>query len=129
MFDGLFIASIIGTCVQAFKEAREPVVPVENWSNKKLYNQDVMNSVPIEQRMKNLENGKYKQVEEYAEPHRDKNGKIVIENCLLYNNDLDKYGAVQAMKWAEQGKYNLTPEELDKERKRIEAKYNRMYGL
>ena len=88
-----------------------------------------MDGVSIEQRIKNLENGKYRAVEVYPEPHRDKNGKIIIENCFLYNEDLNKYGAVQTQKWVKQGKYNLSPEGLRKENKRIEEKYNRIYNL
>ncbi len=60
MFDILFAVSLIGTAIQVIKEARTPTIPAENWANKELYNQDIMNGVPIEQRMKNLENGKYK---------------------------------------------------------------------
>ena len=60
MFDGLFIASIIGSCYQAIKEVFEPTIPAENWANKELYHKDVMNNTSVEQRMKNLKNGKYK---------------------------------------------------------------------
>ena len=129
MFDGLFIVSIIGSCFQAIKESTVPTVPLENWGNKELYNKDMMNGVSVEQRMKNLENGKYKLKETYPEPHRDFNGKIIIENNLLYNEDLKKYGAYQTMKWVEQGRYNLTPEELKKEQERIKAKYEYLYSL
>ena len=130
MFDGVFIASIIGSVVQAIKEACTPVIPAENWANKELYYKDIANGVPIEQRMKNLENGKYKLTETYPEPHRDPvSGKIVIENCKLYYEDVNKYGAYQAQKWVKQGKYNLTPEELEKERARIKAKYEYLYSL
>lgn len=60
----------------------------------------------------------------HPEPHRDaETGKIVIENCKLYNEDLLKYGSVQTMKWVNEGKYNLTPEELEKEHLRIEKEY------
>ena len=119
MFDLLFITSLIGTGLQAIKEAKEPVIPAENWANKELYHKDMMNGVSVEQRMKNLANGKYKLTETHPEPHRDKNGKIIIENNLLYKEDLRKYGAVQTYKWVEQGKYNLTQEELEKENERI----------
>ena len=129
MFDGLFIISLIGTCVQAIKESLTPTIPAENWANKELYHKDIMSGVPIEQRMKNLENGKYKLTETYLEPHRNANGQIVIENCLLYDEDLKKYGAVQTMKWVKQGKYNLSPEELEKEHKRIKAKFEYLYSL
>lgn len=130
MFDGLFIASIIGGFVQAFKESCAPVVPAENWGNKELYNKDISDGVPIEQRMKNLENGKYKLVEKYPEPHRDPvSGKIIIENSELYHKDILNYGAYQAQQWVKQGKYNLTPEELKKEYARIKAKYEYLYSL
>ena len=120
MFDGLFIVSLIGTAYQSIKEKLEPTIPAENWANKELYYKDMMNNVPIEQRMKNVKNGKYKLTEVHPEPHKDKNGKIIIENSLLYKEDLKKYGAVQTMKWVRQGKYNLTPDELKKEKERIE---------
>jgi len=129
MFDGLFIVSLIGTCVQAIKEACEPTIPAENWANKDLYYKDMMNGVSAKQRMKNVQNGRYKLTETYPEPHRGADGRIVIENCKLYNEDVWNYGAVQAQKWVKQGKYNLTPEELEKERERIRAKYERLYNL
>ena len=129
MFDVLFIVSIIGSCIDVIKESLEPVITTENWTNKELYNEDIMNGVPIEQCMKNLRNGKYKATKSHPEPHRDASGKIVIENCKLYHEDLINHGSVQTMKWVEQGKYNLTKEELKKEKERIEAKYQRMYDL
>lgn len=129
MFDLLFVVSIIGTAVQAFKESLTPTIPAENWANKELYYKDIMDGVSAEQRMKNLENGKYRLTEVYPEPHRDVDGKIIIENCKLYNEDVWNYGAVQAQKWVKQGKYNLTPEELEKENKRIKEKYERLYKL
>jgi hypothetical protein len=100
MFDLLFAASLIGSCVQLIKEAKEPVAPAKNLVNKT-----------------------------YPEPHRDENGKIIIENSLLYKEDVRNYGAVQAQKWVKQGKYNLTPEELKKEHERIKADFERMYSL
>ena len=60
MFDPLFIISLIGTCVHAFKETYEEEIPAENWANKQLYHEDIMKGVSEEQRMKNLKNGKYK---------------------------------------------------------------------
>lgn len=130
MFDALLIISIVGGVVQAIKEACEPVIPAENWANKELYNKDLMNGVPIKQRLKNLENGKYKMDKVHPEPHRDPvDGKIVIENCKLYYEDLKKYGAYQAQQWVKQGKYNLEPDELKKEKKRIDDYYKHLYSL
>lgn len=129
MFDGLFIASLIGTGVQLLRESLEKPIPAENWANKELYHQDLMNGVSVEERMKNLKNGKYKLVENRQEPHRDVDGKIIIENCLLYNEDIKKYGAYQTYKWVEQGKYNLDAEGLKKEEERIKKKYKDLYSL
>ena len=130
MFDLLFIVSIIGTVVQIIKEICTKPIPAENWANKELYYKDIMDGVSVEQRMKNLENGKYKLIETYPEPHRDPiSGKVMIENCKLYYEDIDKYGAWKAQQWVKQGKYNLTPEELKKEEERIKIKYERLCSL
>jgi hypothetical protein len=130
MFDLVFIASIIGSVVQGIKEACQPVIPAENWANKELYYKDMADGVPVEQRMKNLENGKYKMKDVHPEPHRNpENGKIVIENCKLYYEDVRKYGAYQAQKWVRQGKYNLEPEELKKEEERIKNRYKKLYSM
>lgn len=121
----LGIFSIFSSAKKAIKEAVEPTIPAENWANKELYHQDLMNGVSAEQRMKNVNNGKYKLTEIYPEPHRDpKDGKIVIENSKLYYEDVNKYGAYQAQQWVKQGKYNLSPEELEKERERIRKEYD-----
>lgn len=130
MFGLLGLVSILGTGYQLIKESFEPTIPAENWANKELYHQDIMNGVSAEQRMKNVKNGKYKLTETYPEPHRDLvSGKIIIENCKLYYEDVSKYGAYQAQQWVKQGKYNLTPEELKKENERIKAKYEHLYKL
>ena len=84
MFSLLGIVSIISTCVQGIKEACTPSIPAENWANKDLYYEDMMKGVPVKQRLKNVQNGKYKLTETYPEPHRDKDGKIIIENYELY---------------------------------------------
>lgn len=60
MFDLLFIVSIVGTAVQLIKETCTKSIPAENWANKELYHKDIMDGVSVEQRMKNLKNGKYK---------------------------------------------------------------------
>lgn len=130
MFDLLFITSIIGTCVNAFKEANTPVIPAENWGNRELMYKDRMSGVSEKQIMENLSNGKYrKEIKTYQEPHRDTDGKIIIENCKLYNEDLFKYGAVQTMKWVKQGKYNLNKEELKKEEERIKKHFEKLYSI
>ena len=107
MLEGLFIASLIGTIIQIIKEAFERTIPAENWANKELYYKDMMDGVSIGQRIKNAENGKYILTEIYPEPHRDSNGKIIIENYKLYKEDVRNYGAVKAQIWMKQGKYNM----------------------
>lgn len=130
MFGLLFAISAVCTTVQLFKEAFSRPIPAENWANKELYHRDMMNGVPIEQRMKNLEDGKYKMRNVYPEPHRNpRNGKIVIENSQLYYEDAMKYGAYKAQQWAKQGKYNLNKEELKMEEERIKAKYKYLYNM
>ena len=130
MFDGLFIISLVATCLQGIKERLEPTISAENWANKELYHKDLMEGVSVEQRMKNLKNGKYKLTETYSEPHRDSvSGKIVIENCKLYKEDVKNYGVYQAQQWVKQGKYNLSPEELEKERERYKKEMEYLYKL
>lgn len=127
---GLFIVSLVGALYQSIKEGCEPTIPAENWANKELYHKDLMTGVSVKQCMKNLENGKYKLTKTYPEPHRDlASGKIVIENYALYKEDLMKYGAYQAQQWVKQGKYNLTPEELKKERELYKKKWECLYKL
>lgn len=126
----LGIFSIFSSAKQAIKEAFEPTIPAENWANKELYHKDLMSGMSAEERMRNVKNGRYKLTEKFPEPHRDpKSGKIIIENCKLYHEDVNKYGAYQAQQWVKQGKYNLTPEELEKENERIKAKYDYLYKL
>ena len=130
MLDGLFITSLIGTCYQIIKEACEPTIPAENWANKELIQKDRASGISEKQFSKNLANGKYKLTQTYPEPHRDKaTGKIIIENCTLYREDVNKYGAYQAQQWVKQGKYNLTPAELERERERHRKKWEDIYKL
>lgn len=121
--------STVATAVGLVKEATEKPVPAENWANKELYYKDINDGVPMKQVMKNLENGKYKMTEKYPEPHRDKNGKIIIENCKLFDEDMEKYGTIQTYKWVDQGKYNLEGEALEVERQRIKEHYDKLFKL
>ena len=123
MLHGLFIASLFITIGQLIKEKCEPIIPSENWANKDLIYKDKMSGISAKEFEYNLVNGKYKVTEKYPEPHRDKNGKIIVENEKLYKEDLLKYGSVQAQKWIKQGRYNLEGEELKKEQERIDKIY------
>ena len=130
MFNLIGIFAIASCCVEAIKEYCTPVIPAENWGNKELMHKDRMSGVSEKQIMKNLERGKYKLTEKHPEPHRDPvSGKIMIENCKLYYKDLKEHGAVQVGKWIKQGRYNLTPEELENERERIKKDWEKLHSL
>lgn len=60
MLNLLFIVSIVGSIVQVLKEKFTTPVPDEYCAHMELYYKDIVNGVPLEQCMKNLENGKYK---------------------------------------------------------------------
>lgn len=133
MLHGLFIASFITSCHKIIKDILQPTISAEYRANKELLDKDIMSGVPYSQLQKNVRSGKYKltevQQQKHPEPHKDANGKIIVENNLLYKQDLKKYGAVQTYKWAKQGKYNLTPEELKREKERIKKHLDDLYGL
>lgn len=119
MLDGVFIASLIGSCVEAVKTAFTPTIPTENWANQKLMQEDYAKGMTHEEKLKNVKNGRYYiKAEKHEEPHRDANGRIVIENFDLYEEDYKKYGWKQVDIWVGQGRYNLTPEELRKAKER-----------
>ena len=129
MFRGLGLFSIICTGVQLVKDACTPVIPAENWANKDLIHEDTMKGISSKQFQRNLANGKYKMAATYPEPHRDKDGKIIIENCQLYKEDLIEHGSVQTMRWVKEGKYNLNPEENKIEELRIKKKFDYLYAI
>ena len=107
MFGILGIVAIIGTVYQIIREESQPVIPAENLANKELMHKDQMSGISSIEFSRNLSNGKYKLAKTYPEPHRDKHGKIIIENYKLYREDIDKYGITKAHEWKMQGKYNL----------------------
>lgn len=129
MLHGLFLASLISTCYQAIKDAFITPIPAEKWENKDLIHRDIMEG-NSDKLLKNARNGKYIVTEKYPEPHRDsKTGKIIVENCDLWRKDLYKYGGHQVSKWEQQGKYNLTPEELKKQNEKFEKEMEHLYKL
>lgn len=132
MLHGLFLFNIIGSCVQAIKEATTPIIPDENWADREQMNKDRMNGMSEKEILKNIERGKYKVScpVKHEEPHRDpKTGKIVIENDDLWQEDLIKYGATQTQRWVEQGKYNLSPEKLKEKREEWAKEMKDLYGI
>ena len=124
----LEIISFIGTIVQIIKEESAKEIPSEYWKNQDLISKDISSGISSKKIRRNLANGKYKMDMQYAEPHKDKNGKVIIENCEQYDKDMKTYGITQTMMWVRQGKYNLTPEELRKEDERIKKKLESLYN-
>ena len=105
------------------------MIPAENWANKDLIHEDTMKGISSKQFQRNLANGKYKMTATYPEPHRDKDGKVIIENCQLYDEDLMNHGAVQTMQWVKEGKYNLNSEENKIEELSIKKKFEHLYAI
>ena len=129
MFNGLFIASLIGSAYNLIKEKCTPVITAEQWGNRELMHEDLMNGVTAKQQIKYAQQGRYVVKEKCPEPHRNERGQIMIENSQLWHEDLIKYGSVQTMKWAKQGKYNLEGEALKKEQERIEKHFEELKNL
>ena len=116
----LGIFSILSTMFEGVKNAFTPTIPAENWENKDLQYQDRMNGMSEKEILKNAQRGRYILTVKYPVPHRNERGQIMIENCTLWHEDLNKYGAVETSKWVDQGKYNLTPEEKKVEDAKIQ---------
>lgn len=120
-FDPLtaWAVSLFTTGGAIFKESLGKKIPAENWANKELLHKDRMSGISEKQILRNVELGRYyipKEVfQNYPTPHREKDGRhrIIIENCELHKADIAQYGAYQAQKWVEQGKYNLNSAELE----------------
>ncbi len=127
----LFIVATIYTIYAMIREATAKEITKEDLENKDLYELDRLNRVPVEERLELVKKGRYKNDNnnECHRPHRDKNGKIVIENTLLWEEDLKKYNSMEVQKFILQGKYNLTQDELEKEKERIDKKLEKLYDL
>lgn len=123
------IFAIFSMLFGGIKETLTPTIPAENWANKDLINQDRMNGMSEKEILENVKKGRYIVTEKYPEPHRNERGQIIIENCKLWHEDLNKYGAVQTDKWVKQGKYNLEGEALKKEQERIEKHCEELMNL
>lgn len=130
----LGIIAIIYVIYRLIKEACEPTLSAEHWANEELKHKDQMNGMSSKEILKNAEKGRYyipKEVfQAYPVPHRDqKSKKIIIENSELYKEELRQYGAVQVMRWVDQGKYNLNSKELEIEELILERKFQHLYSI
>lgn len=131
----LGIVAIIYVIYQLIKEAFTPTLTAEHWANKELEHKDRMSGMSEKEILKNAQKGRYyipKEVfQAYPVPHREPDGnkRIIIENCELHREDVNKYGAHQAQQWVKQGKYNLNAKELEYTNLQFEKKQLEMYAL
>ena len=116
------VAAVL-TGKELIKEKCTPVIPAENWQNRELIQKDILNpECNNNQFMKNLANGKYRKPEQTTEPHKDSAGNIIIDNTVLFWEDVNshQYSTVQIERFKQSGRYNLTAEEsqLQKEQQK-----------
>lgn len=125
MFDILGIIGILFASKELIKEKCTPVIPAENWQNRELIQKDILNpKCNNEQLMKNLVNGKYRKTEQITEPHRDSAGNIIIDNTVLFWEDVNshQYSTVQIEQFRQSGRYNLTAEESQMQKEQQKRK-------
>ena len=121
-FNILGIISVIFNIKEFIKEECT-VIPAENWQNRKLIQKDILNpDCNHSQFMKNLSYGKYKKAKQAIEPHRDSDGNIIIDNIVLFWDDVNfhQYSVEQIESFKQSGRYNLTSEES-----RIQKEYQK----
>ena len=123
MFDILGIIGILFASKELIQEKCTPVIPADNWQNWKQIQKDILNpECSNNQFMRNLASGKYRKPKQVTEPHRDKTGNIIIDNTVLFWEDVNshQYSVEQIERFKQSGRYNLTAEEsqLQKEQQK-----------
>ena len=125
MFDILGIIGILFAGKELLQEKCTPVIPADNWQNWKQIQKDIQNpKCNNEQLMKNLAFGKYRKSEQAIEPHRDARGNIIIDNTVLFWEDVNshQYSTSQIEQFKQSGRYNLTAEESQMQREQQKRK-------
>ena len=125
MINILSILATVLTGKELIKEKCTPVIPAENWQNRELIQKDILNpECSNNQFMKNLANGKYRKLEQETEPHRDRAGNIIIDNTVLFWEDVNshQYSTAQIERFKQSGRYNLTAEESQMQREQQNRK-------
>lgn len=110
---------------ELLQEKCTPVIPADNWQNWKQIQKDIQNpKCNNEQLMKNLAFGKYRKSEQTIEPHRDARGNIIIDNTVLFWEDVNshQYSTSQIEQFKQSGRYNLTAEESQMQREQQKRK-------
>lgn len=125
MFNVFGIIGILFAGKELIQEKCTPVIPAENWQNRELIQKDILNpECNSNQFMKNVVNGKYRKTEQAAEPHRDSAGNIIIDNTVLFWEDVNshQYSTTQIERFKQSGRYNLTVEESQIQREQQKRK-------
>lgn len=123
--DILGIIGILFAGKELIQEKCTPVIPVENWQNREMIQKDILNpDCSNNQFMKNLANGKYRKIEQITEPHRDSAGNIIIDNTVLFWEDVNshQYSTAQIERFKQSGRYNLSAEESQMQREQQKRK-------
>lgn len=125
MINILSILAAVLTGKELIQEKCTPVIPAENWQNRELIQKDIQNpKCNNEQLMKNLASGKYRKPEQVAEPHRDSAGNVIVDNTVLFWEDVNshQYSTAQIERFKQSGRYNLTVEESQMQREQQKRK-------
>ena len=125
MINILSILAAVLTGKELIKEKCTPGIPAENWQNRELIQKDILNpDCSNNQFMKNLVNGKYRKTEQTTEPHKDSDGNIIIDNTVLFWEDVNshQYSTAQIEQFKQSGRYNLTAEESQVQREKQKRK-------
>lgn len=125
MFDILGIIGILFASKELIKEKCTPVIPAENWQNRELIQKDILNpDCSNNQFMKNLANGKYRKPEQAVEPHRDSAGNVIVDNTVLFWEDVNshQYSTAQIERFKQSGRYNLSAKESQMQREQQKRK-------
>ena len=118
------VAAVL-TGKELIREKCTSVIPAENWQNREMIQKDILNpECNSNQFMKKLANGKYRKTEQAAEPHRDSAGNIIIDNTVLFWEDVNshQYSTAQIEQFKQSGRYNLTVEESQIQREQQKRK-------
>ena len=121
----LGVLAAVLTGKELIQEKCTPVIPAENWQNRELIQKDILNpDCSNDQLMKNLASGKYRKPEQAADPHRDTKGNVIIDNTVLFWEDVNshQYSTVQLERFKQSGRYNLTAEESQMQREQQKRK-------
>lgn len=121
----LTVIAAVLTGKELIQEKCTPKIPAENWQNWKEIQKDIQNpECSNNQFMKNLASGKYRKPEQAAEPNRDSAGNVIVDNTVLFWEDVNshQYSTAQIEHFKQSGRYNLSAEESQIQREQQKRK-------